>query len=162
MEVSARNIAIATGAAVLVSAFAYAIGHQRGRGREQRVNLARYRWKNRVLLVFAPNGDDPSFQQQMGQLASQSAGVRERDVLVLPILADGHGGVASRRDAAMLAKAYGVPRGAFETVLLDKDGSVVRTNERPIPVATLFDVIEGSPLRQQEPRRRTSPLIGMK
>lgn len=152
MDVTPRTlaIAIATGTVIVVSVAAYVFGHRRGKGREQRLNLARYRWKNRVLLVFAPHLEDEEFQMQMGQLASESDGVRERDLIVVPILANGKGGAATRGDAAMLAKAHAVPRHAFRTVLIGKDGTVKRTDDRPLDVERLFGIIDGMPMRQRE------------
>lgn len=150
MDVSPRTLAIAAGAAVVFSVVAYAVGHRRGKGREQRLNLARYRWKNRVLLVFAPHLDDEEFQTQMGQIASQSDGVRERDLVVVPILANGRGGAASRRDAAMLAKAHAIPRHAFRAVLIGKDGGVKSIHNRPLPVERLFGLIDEMPMRRRE------------
>lgn len=150
MDVSPRTLAIAAGAAVVVSIAAYAVGHRRGKGREQRLNLARYRWKNRVLLVFGPHAEDEEFQMQMGQLASQSDGVRERDIAVVPILANGKGGMATRRDAAMLAKAHAIPKGAFRMVLIGKDGTVKRIDDHPMDVERIFEVIDGMPMRRKE------------
>ncbi|MGV3616148.1 MAG: DUF4174 domain-containing protein [Fimbriimonas sp.] len=157
MYVSPRSLAIAAGAAALVTVVAYAAGHQRGKGREGRLNLARYRWKNRVVLVFAPHAEDPAFQEQMGQFAGEIDGVRDRDIVVLPILADGRVGTASRRDAGMLARAHAVPKGAFRVVLIGKDGTTKRTDDRPVAVERLFDLIDGMPMRQQETGRRRQP-----
>lgn len=159
MDVSPRTFAIAAAAAAVVSVLAYAIGHRRGKGWEQRLNLARYRWKSRVLLVFAPSIEDEEFQIQMGQLASQSDGVRERDLIVVPILANGKGGAASRSDAAMLAKAHAIPRHAFRTVLIGKDGSVKRIDDQPLEIEQLFTLIDEMPMRRHEAALRTQSSV---
>ena len=45
--------------------------------------------EKRVLLIFAPGAQDPGLQQQEAALASDRAGLAERDMAVIRALAEG-------------------------------------------------------------------------
>lgn len=155
MQVSVRTVAIILGTSIAAVGAAFLFGRYEGRTRESRLNLARYRWKKRVLLVFAPNEEDRRFQAQMAQIASQAGGVKERGLIVLPILSDGSG-IARRRDAKMLGRLYNPGSKRFCTVLLGKDGTVKLSESKPVPIGSLFDLIDSMPMRQQEMRSEHS------
>jgi hypothetical protein len=154
MDVSPRTVAIAAGVAALVSGALYLIGHRSGRRREQRLNLARYRNRNRVLIMFAPNRHDPRYQRQLREIAGQMQALEDRDVTELHVLASGPGGTVKPGDGSLLRTLFHVRRGQFRVVLVGKDGQVALDERDAVAAKEILERIDGMPMRKQELRRR--------
>lgn len=154
MEVSARTLGIVTGVAALVSGALYLIGHRSGRKREQRLNLARYRNRSRVLILFGPNRHDPRYQKQLREIAGQVEGLHDRQVEELHVLASGPGGTVKPGDGSLLRTLFHVRRGSFRVVLVGKDGEVAIDEREPVAAGQIFELIDATPMRRQELRRR--------
>ena len=54
----------------------------------QSFDLENYRWKNRVLLVFAPDERDGLYQRQTALANEARAGYRERDLVVVSVFTE--------------------------------------------------------------------------
>jgi len=52
------------------------------------VNFDAYKWKNRLLLVFAPVEDNPAYQRQMQMqmFEGQKAKFEDQDLLIVELL----------------------------------------------------------------------------
>jgi hypothetical protein len=112
--------------------------------------LASWRWKSRLLLVFAPDADDPALLDQRGRLAGASAAMRERDLVVIEVI----GAHADRQlDPGRLRTEYGVARARFAVILIGKDGGEKLRQDRPIAIDALFGMIDRMPMRRSEARR---------
>lgn len=111
------------------------------------------RWHQRVLLLAAPTAAQADFQAQKAQLAAHAAGLAERDVLVLDLLAD----QLSAADQQFLARTFNLKSSAFAAVLIGKDGGVKRRSARPLTPAELFETVDQMPMRRQEMRRGARP-----
>ncbi|MBV9654489.1 MAG: DUF4174 domain-containing protein [Acetobacteraceae bacterium] len=114
--------------------------------------LGRYRWQSRILLLFAPNPDDPAIRQQLDLLRAESAGARERDLLVVLVVADSartlDGGRIGARDA--LRARFAAPADRFRVVLVGKDGGAKLSSDQPIAAGRLFRTIDRMPMRRRE------------
>ncbi|MHC5827409.1 MAG: DUF4174 domain-containing protein, partial [Nostoc sp.] len=79
-------------------------------------NLSSQKWKNRVLLVFAPSVDNHSYQQQM-QLLQQKSGFADRDLVLVRVLATNksyaNGQLIDESSAAKLRHRFGVDKENF-------------------------------------------------
>lgn len=108
--------------------------------------LAAYRWKARVLLVFAPRANAPALVEQRRFAEKEKANFQDRDLVVLE-LTDG-----AKADA--LRRQFGVKPEEFSVILIGKDGG--EKLRKPVPVAPkeLFDLIDSMPMRQREARRQ--------
>ena len=102
--------------------------------------------RSRVLLVLAPP-HDAWLAEQARILASDPAGVTERNLVLLA--PDG-----SERDG--LRRRYDVAPDAFAVLLIGKDGGVKLRGVRPFALRTLFGAIDAMPMRQDEMRRRAA------
>ncbi len=126
----------------------------------ERSDLTRYRWQNRLLLLFAPTAEHPAYQAMVGELKEQARGVTDRDLLVFRVLEAGrsfqNGRELSREQAQALRQRFGVPSGAFTVVLVGKDGGVKLQERRQVPLADLFALIDSMPMRRQEMQERKS------
>ena len=53
------------------------------------LDLSRYTWKNRLLLLFAPDRNHPFFEGLQQALVERSAEATDRDLVVFEILVSG-------------------------------------------------------------------------
>jgi len=108
--------------------------------------LAASRWKARVVVIAAPSADDPRLARQRKDLAAVQDGLRERAITVMEAVGDG---AEARRQRVRL----GLGEAAFRVVLVGKDGTVKRSDDRPVSPDTLFATIDAMPMRRDEMRR---------
>lgn len=103
--------------------------------------LASYRDKKRLLLVFAPSADDPRYLEQRGWLEARAAGLKERDLSVFYLTPSG---------AASLYGCFSVAESGFTVVLIGKDGTEKRRYSEPVQPDELFSTIDQMPMRRRE------------
>jgi hypothetical protein len=128
--------------------------------------LASLKDKSRVLLVFTASGRSPAFEQQIDILEKASADIKERDLVIIPILpstgeptsADtlrtAHPQVASETEQLALRHRFHVAPGEFAVILIGKDGGEKLRQHTPITAQKLNQVIDAMPMRKEEMRRR--------
>ncbi|MBC7892388.1 MAG: DUF4174 domain-containing protein [Sphingobacteriaceae bacterium] len=105
--------------------------------------LERYRWKQRVLLVFAPAETAKAFSEQKTIFRQHETGFRERELVVLDLLPGGKNTEALRRQ-------FGVKPQEFTVILIGKDGGEKLRRPAPVAAKELFDLIDSMPMRQRE------------
>lgn len=98
--------------------------------------LSQYRWKSRILLLFAPAADDPRLAAQHAALADHAADLAERALVIV-----------DDPDPALRA-AFQAPAAGFTAVLLGLDGEEKLRTDEPIQAAALFATIDAMPMRQ--------------
>lgn len=108
--------------------------------------LDAYRWRSRVLVLFAPDPGDARLEAQRAALAAVRGGLAERDLVVLEAVGDGP-------EAAALRDRLHPPARTFHAVLVGKDGGAKLASDAPIPARTLFATIDAMPMRRDEMRR---------
>ncbi|MFE4108240.1 DUF4174 domain-containing protein [Almyronema epifaneia] len=117
-------------------------------------HLDRYRWKNRLLLVFAPASSSEDYQRQKTLLADCSQALKARDLLIVEVFVTDtstlDGQPLSAEDAARLGVRFAVAPKEFAVLLIGKDGTVKRRDRQPIQPSDLFSTIDAMPLRQHE------------
>ncbi|MEH1943344.1 MAG: DUF4174 domain-containing protein [Nostoc sp.] len=121
-------------------------------------NLSSQKWKNRVLLVFAPSVDNHTYQQQMQLLQEHNSGFVDRDLVLVQVLAT-DGSYANKQpidesSAAKLREYFGVDKENFRLILVGKDGGVKRSDATPVQATAIFEEIDAMPMRQQEMQQR--------
>jgi hypothetical protein len=113
-----------------------------------------YRWRNRLLLVFAASPSEPRFAAQQAELVAHRGELAARDLLVFALFDDvdgeGNGHAINPEQTAALRAHYGLAPGVFAVLLLGKDGTEKRRAAELIPVAELLALIDSMPMRQQE------------
>ncbi|MDU8926638.1 DUF4174 domain-containing protein [Alisedimentitalea sp. MJ-SS2] len=107
------------------------------------LDLSQFRWKNRLLVIFADSPGDPQFVEQMGLLEIRVEDLVERDVIVLI-------DTAPTVDSELREKFR--PRG-FMLVLIGKDSNVYLRKPRPWDTREISRSIDKMPLRRQEMRK---------
>lgn len=120
------------------------------------VDLTRYRWKNRLLFIFAPSADDARFARQWATLHERREGVADRHLVLFGVTADGvkrnDGDGLGGEAARFLRRTFAVDPGSFSVVLVGKDGGEKMRRTAAVPVKEIFSVIDAMPMRQAEMR----------
>ena len=120
------------------------------------VAMRKYRWEKRPLLVFAPSAAHLELKRQRGLLAGQTAGLRERDMVVIYVVGSTVStqlGAGPGMSASALRSRYGISASSFRTILVGKDGGAKISSRAPLAVTRLFATIDAMPMRRQEIRR---------
>ena len=122
-------------------------------------SLAMYRWNARPLLIFAPTANDDRYRRQLKLLEASRAGMEERDMVLLAILGDDPKvgvllGAPEALNAHDLRNRFQIPAEQFTTILVGKDGGSKARYADPVEPATIFQLIDGMPMRRREMRER--------
>ena len=119
--------------------------------------LDQFRWKNRLLLSFAPNQSADPQAQREGRLAALDAW-QDRDLVLIEVGPDHTVRVDGRSsadlDGAALRRQFRAEQSTYLAVLVGKDGTEKLRAGGAIANQTLFEVIDAMPMRQSEMRRR--------
>jgi hypothetical protein len=120
-----------------------------------------YRWRNRLLLVFAANRQDAKLVRQEAMWRDQQPGIEDRDMVLMLLLSEepGHigGKTVSAEAAADLRRRLAVSPEGFAALLIGKDGGVKLRSAEPVAPAEIYRLIDAMPMRREEIHRKGSP-----
>ena len=123
------------------------------------VDLNKYQWKNRLLLLFAPALDEPGYLKLKEDLARQEEEVMDRDLLVFHTLESGETKLGnsplSKNSGDYLREKYSSKAGTLTVVLIGKDGSVKLRREGRVELDEILSLIDTMPMRQREMREKS-------
>ena len=124
----------------------------------QSFDLENYRWKNRVLLVFAPDERDGLYQRQTALANEARAGYRERDLVVVSVFTesgrDEENSILQKGQTRQLRTDFRVSDSQFCVILIGKDGGEKLRQADVLAIEKLFGVIDAMPMRQSEVKRK--------
>ncbi len=106
--------------------------------------LAPHRGRDRVVLVFAPAGDDPRLAALAADRAGLDCELANRQV-VIEVIA----GVAPGRSEA-LRRTYDVSGSDFTAVLVGKDGGQKARSSGHVDLPGMLRLIDTMPMRRAE------------
>lgn len=117
--------------------------------------LESLRWQSRIVVVLAGAPGDAMLDEQLRLLDEASAGLRERDMVVVEEAGDGVSvnGIA-QPEPASLREAYDAPSSGFQVLLIGKDGGVKLRSAEPVGAGELFALIDTMPMRRREMQER--------
>ena len=122
------------------------------------LDLNQYRWKNRLLFVFAPHNSHPSLIDLKNDLLAQEEEVLDRDLIVFEILENGPSYMGKDRlnnqMAEHIRQKFDSGRGRLTVVLVGKDGGVKMRRNGPIQLDEIFSLIDAMPMRREEMRQK--------
>jgi len=125
------------------------------------LDLDSLRWKNRILILFSPSASDRAHRLQKQELESRSQEVIERDLMVMEILEQGDSRagdrVLSKNAVESIRRRFDVRSGAFQLILIGKDGTVKLRSDQPGTAKDIFGLIDSMPMRRQETNQREKP-----
>ena len=105
------------------------------------------KWKNRVVLLFAPDSYDTDLIAQLEIIKNDSLGYKERDVVVLTFL-------SGDKNTHPLRQKFNIQKDLFTFLLIGKDGGQKLIKNKAVQSKDLYDLIDSMPMRQSEMRRR--------
>jgi hypothetical protein len=121
-------------------------------------DLDRYRWRSRVVVLFAPSAGTPAYAEQRAALADEADALRARDMMVVSAFADGSGAVDGRPlapgAAATLRRRLRAPADGLTVLLVGKDGGTKLRRRAPVAPGDLFALVDGMPMGRVEARER--------
>lgn len=95
-----------------------------------------------VILFYTENGKS-LFEKQSEELRANDAGLRERDINVIPYQ-------LSRENAAQWKRFKVDTSNDFTFILIGRDGGEKHRAERVVPAKELFGKIDAMPMRRNE------------
>ncbi|UCE54829.1 MAG: DUF4174 domain-containing protein [Desulfobacterales bacterium] len=122
------------------------------------MDLNQFKWKNRLLFIFAPQNSDPFFSALQNEISTQRGEVLDRDLVVFKIFETGpsfkNTTQIGHTTAEVIRKQFDVPPGRFTVILVGKDGGVKLTRNAMVKLKDIFALIDSMPMRQEEMRRK--------
>lgn len=115
-----------------------------------------FTWRNRPVLVFAPQAGHSLLVAQRAAIAGRSDGMRDRDIVVIEVAGDSvtiDGKNAPNLSAGELRTRYRLRPTDAAALLVGKDGGVKLRESHALSVQTLFETIDAMPMRRHEMRR---------
>ena len=117
-------------------------------------SLDRFRWRNRILVVSAPDDGNAALRQQLASLAASRSAFDERDLLLVTLLDDGTStagdGELTNDEVTSIRQALGISAGSFSLRLLGKDGSVKLSADAATSMDEIYGLIDTMPMRRRE------------
>ncbi len=109
-----------------------------------------FAWSKRPVVIFAASDTDEAALHQRDLLANESAGIEDRDMVVVTVWPDRVDGPVEGVSATSMRRRYDVAEGRFAVLLIGKDTGVKRRSEIPLSSQDLFGQIDGMPMRRRE------------
>jgi hypothetical protein len=121
------------------------------------VDFEQFKWKNRLLLVFAPDSNHPLFESLQRDISTQKQAVDDRDLVIFKILGVGMSTMGDSEldphTAASLRERFDISPKAFSLILVGKDGGIKLRRNDPVKLEEIFRLIDSMPMRQDEMRQ---------
>ena len=106
------------------------------------LDLSQYRWKHRILVLFAPAASHESYRVFHERLTQRSGDVLDRDLIVFRVFEDD--------EAKDLRGRFKPKLGEFTLILIGKDGVIKLRKENDTDLQDIFDLIDSMPMRKAE------------
>ena len=124
------------------------------------VDLGTYRWKKRLVLVFAASAEDSSYQRQKNEFEGKLHELADRDIIVIELPKSGKSTIGEQpltdKQQSFLRGEFKVPVGDFAFILIGKDGTVKLRSNQTVLSGDIFALIDSMPMRREEMRRKAS------
>lgn len=114
------------------------------------LDLSPYRWKQRILIIFAPDASHEACRIFDESLTRRTEDVLDRDLIVFRVFEDDEGD-----EGKDLRERFSPKPGGFTLILIGKDGGVKLRRENGADLQDIFDLIDGMPMRKAEIRRQS-------
>ena len=122
------------------------------------IDIAQFHWKNRLLFLFAPDSNNPSFKKLHNEIIAQEDEIEDRDLIVFEITEQGPSKMNKTglgpQAAEFMRHRFAVPRNTFTIILVGKDGGVKLKRHDPVGLEKIFGLIDSMPMRQNEMQRK--------
>jgi len=121
--------------------------------------LDQYKWKNRLILIFANSQQDSILLKTQQQAIIYKDEIIDRDLLLIYSVEKGksaaNDSLLPDSVSSALREKYDVPQGSFSIILIGKDGGEKLRQVGRIDFKEIFGRIDAMPMRQSEMRERS-------
>jgi 3-deoxy-D-arabino-heptulosonate 7-phosphate (DAHP) synthase len=109
--------------------------------------LDSHRWKERLLILYSPDLEDKSYQQQLEVFRKAAKGLKERKLVVYTLLPNSYiKGLQSTKKQ----RASSRPVTDFAIELIGLDGGRKLFSKKTVTIQELFALIDRMPMRRRE------------
>jgi hypothetical protein len=126
-------------------------------GRINAQDLDDFRWKNRIVLLFASAEGKSVFTRQVEELKLDPEGLAERDLIIFLVSREQVTNLLSEISTSLsserLTEKYFREDEKFQFILIGKDGGVKLDRSEFVSNDYLYAVIDAMPMRRQEMQR---------
>ena len=123
-------------------------------------DLSDLRWKNRVLIVFAPAASNPARISMQRAVSDRQADVEDRDLVFIEIIGRDIGRVNNtplpEEANPQFRDRFRVDLDTFRVYLIGKDGTVKLQEDEDVQLSAIFARIDTMPMRRQEMKKKSS------
>ena len=120
-------------------------------------DLGALRWKNRILLTFAPDQHGSGVAEALNSLDRNIEAFIDRDMIHVQVYARGASrageALLSSKDQNILRNTFGINPTETVFILIGKDGGEKWRQKEKMQVEDVFALIDSMPMRRQEMRR---------
>ena len=122
------------------------------------MDLNKYKWENRVLLLFTPDAKNEEYTKQKTNISANAKGLPERDMVLIDIEGEDtvrvNGEVQTGEHGKQMREQFDIAPSTFTILLLGKDGTEKYRSTTAVPVEDIYNIIDQMPMRQQEMRKQ--------
>jgi hypothetical protein len=122
------------------------------------LNLNQYKWKNRLLFVFAPHNSHAVLIDLKNDLLARKDEILDRDLIIFEIFENGPSYIGKNRIdnhmAEHIRQKFDPGSGQLTVVLVGKDGGVKMRRNGPVQLDEIFSLIDAMPMRREEMRQK--------
>jgi hypothetical protein len=122
------------------------------------MDLTQFKWKNRLLFLFAEDANDPFFKNLQSQIMDQKDEVADRDLIVFEVPAQGPARMNTspldRMEADSIRNHFDIPGNTFSLILVGKDGGIKLKRKDRVDLSDVFGLIDSMPMRQREMQQK--------
>lgn len=114
--------------------------------------LENYKWKNRLVFIFATDENNQKYQNIQAQLEKNKRDLTERDIIVFKVFRDKviyQNNQLNKKAADDLRKRYSIDLSDFNLVLVGKDGTE-KMKDNQANLSEIFPLIDSMPMRKNE------------
>ena len=123
------------------------------------MDLSQFKWKNRLLFLFAEDASDPLFKNLQSQIMAQKTEVDDRDLIVFEVPSKDPARMGTtpldRQQADSIRNHFDIPSNSFSLILVGKDGGIKLKREDRVDLREVFGLIDSMPMRQNEIRQKS-------
>ena len=123
-------------------------------------DLKEYRWKNRLLVVFAEQENTPAYKNLIKEIEAMEEEFGDRDMVLISAFENGRSTAAERgissEEVDRLREKFGVNPGTYRVYLIGKDGGIKREGGQEIRLQDVFGLIDTMPMRRSEMRQKAA------
>ena len=123
------------------------------------MDLSQFKWKNRLLFLFAEDASDPLFKNLQSQIMAQKTEVDDRDLIVFEVPSKDPARMGTtpldQQQADSIRNHFDIPSNSFSLILVGKDGGIKLKREDRVDLREVFGLIDSMPMRQNEIRQKS-------